>query len=154
MPTAEIFKIHSITRQKLAGFLEHLSPEQLADIPYGFRNNIWWNVVHTLVTQQLLTYYLSDNEMLIGMEWVENYKKGTAPNGEFPTMEEIIHIKNLLMSTQQQLQLDFEAGKLQQYKPYSSSYGYMMHSIEDALLFNLVHENMHLGTITAMKKLV
>lgn len=152
--TEEIFKIHSITRQKIAGFLEYLSPEQLADIPYGFNNNIWWNVVHVIVTQQLLTYYLSDNEMLIEMHWIENYKKGTAPTSEFPLREEIAQIKTLLISTQQQLQLDYNSGKLAQYKPYSSSYGYTLNSIEDALLFNLMHENMHLGTMLAIKKLV
>lgn len=150
----EAFKIHGITRHKLAAFLEHLTPEQLADIPYRFSNNIWWNIVHVVVTQQLLTYYLSDNEMLIGMDWVENYKKGTAPDGTFPAREEIAQIKNLLMSTQQQLQLDYKNGKLSHYKPYSSSYGYTLNTIEDAILFNLVHENMHLGTVTAIKKLV
>ena len=88
------------------------------------------------------------------MDWVENYKKGTAPDGTFPAREEIAQIKNLLMSTQQQLQLDYNNGKLSHYKPYSSSYGYTLNTIEDAILFNLVHENMHLGTVTSMKKLV
>ncbi|MDG4945507.1 DinB family protein [Weeksellaceae bacterium KMM 9713] len=154
MLNEEPFKLHSIIRQKFVGYLEHLTPEQLADIPYGFNNNIWWNIVHVIATQQLLSYYLSDNEMLMDMAWIENYKKGTAPNGDFPLPEEIAEIKNLLMSTQQQLQIDYFDGKLNSFKTYSSSFGYTMNSIEDVILFNLTHENMHLGTVMAMKKLV
>ena len=154
MLNQEPFKLHSITRQKFVGFLEHLTTEQLADIPYGFNNNIWWNIVHVVVTQQLLCYYLSDNDLLIDMAWIENYKKGTAPNADFPMPEEITAIKNLLMSTQQQLQIDYFEGKLNSFKKYSSSYGYTMNSIEDVILFNLCHESMHLGNALSMKKLV
>lgn len=154
MLNQEPFKLHSITRQKFVGFLEHLSPEQLADIPYGFNNNIWWNIVHVVATQQLLCYYLSGNEMLIDRHWVDEFKKGTAPNGDFPLPEEITEIKNLLMSTQQQLQLDYQEGKLNGFENYSSSFGYTMNHIDDVILFNLTHENMHLGTVMAMKKLV
>ena len=150
----EAFRIHSLTRQKFIGFLEYLSPEQLADIPYGFNNNIWWNVVHVLVTQQLLCYYLSDNEMLIAMHWVDKYKKGTKPNGALPMQYEIDEIKSLLVSTQQQLQTDYTAGKFVSFKSYPSSYGYTMNNIVDAINFNNAHEAMHLGTVLAMKKLV
>lgn len=154
MLTEEPFKIHSLTRQKLIGFLEHLSTEQLADIPYGFNNNIWWNIVHVLVTQQLLCYYLSGNDMLIEMHWVEKFKKGTKPNEALPMRYEIDEVKSLLVSTQQQLQTDYFASKFMDYQEYPSSYGYTMHTIEDAILFNNVHESIHLGTVLAMKKLV
>ncbi|MDO5655084.1 MAG: DinB family protein [Flavobacteriaceae bacterium] len=154
MQSEEIFKIHSITRQKLAGFLDHLTAEQLADIPYGFRNNIWWNIVHVVVTQQLLTYYLTENEMLIEREWIDKYKKGSVPDAINPTLDEIYLIKNLLLTTRQQLHLDYLSGKLNKDFNYSTSYGYTLKNIEDALLFNLMHENMHLGTVNAMKILV
>lgn len=150
----EVFKLHGLVRQKLVGYLEHLTPEQLTDIPYGFRNHIWWNIVHVLVTQQLLCYYLSNQEMLIEMQWVEAFKKGSIPDDSIPSSEEIKKIKNLLMSTQQQLEIDYFQAKLNDYKAYSSSYGYPIKNIEDAILFNLVHENMHLGSIKSMRKLV
>lgn len=150
----ESFKIHSLTRQKFVGFLEHLNVDQLADVPYGFNNNIWWNIVHVLVTQQLLCYYLSGNDMLVDMHWVEKFKKGTKPNGALPMRYEIDEIKNLLISTQQQLMTDYKSGKFTQYQVYPSSYGYTMQNIDDAILFNNMHETMHLGTVLAMKKLV
>lgn len=150
----EVFKLHSLVRQKLVGYLEHLTPEQLSDIPYGFRNHIWWNIVHVLATQQLLCYYLSNNEMLIQMHWIEAFKKGSLPDENIASLEEIKEIKNLLISTQQQLEIDFFQGKFNDYRTYSSSYGYTIKNIEDAILFNLIHENMHLGTVTAMRKLV
>lgn len=154
MLTQEPFKIHSITRQKLVGFLEHLTPEQLAEIPEGFNNNIWWNVTHCVVTQQLLTYHLSKNEMLISMDWVEGFKKGSKPDGTTPSPKEISFIKDLLSSTQQKLQVDYFAEKLNNFNEYPTSYGYTLNSIDDAILFNLMHESMHLGTILAIKKLV
>lgn len=151
----QAFKIHSLTRQKLLAYLEHLSPEELSDIPYGFKNNIWWNIVHVVVTQQLLCYYLSGNEMLIERHWIENYKKGTAPApNQAPSLAEIEEIKKLLIATQQQLQTDVAAGIFTTHQNYPTSYGFTLDSIEDAILFNNVHEAMHLGTIIAIKKLV
>ncbi|MGI9525893.1 MAG: DinB family protein [Weeksellaceae bacterium] len=155
MIAEEQFKIQSLTRQKLLAYLDHLSPEELSDIPYGFKNNIWWNIVHVVVTQQLLCYYLTGNEMTIDKEWVENFKKGTAPNpDEVPTHEEIEEIKRLLITTQQELELDYKQGIFTSYEDYPTSYGFVIKSIEDAILYNNIHEALHLGTVMAIKKLV
>ena len=43
-------------RRLLSKFLEKFSLDQLNTVPKGYRNSIFWNVAHTVVTQQLLVY--------------------------------------------------------------------------------------------------
>lgn len=151
----KIFETHMLTRQKFVGFLDKLAPEQLAVIPNGFRNNIWWNIVHAIVTQQLLCYHMSGNDVVIDSNWVEKFKKGTTPEpNNIPKSEEIEEIKKLLISTSEQLKADYEQGKFTGYNIYPTSYGFTLSSIDDAILFNNMHETMHLGTVIALNKLV
>ena len=48
----------------------------LHQIPSGFKNNLFWNAAHCLVTQQLLCYKLNNVDLLIPNDWVDVYKKG------------------------------------------------------------------------------
>ena len=59
----------------LLKFLDKFSLNQLNTIPKGYRNPIFWNIAHTVVTQQLLTYGLSNQPLLIEDDLVKNYKK-------------------------------------------------------------------------------
>jgi hypothetical protein len=47
-------------RLLLSKFLEKFSIDQLNTVPKGYRNSIFWNVAHIVVTQQLLVYGLSN----------------------------------------------------------------------------------------------
>ena len=47
---------------------------------------------------------------------------------------------------------DYQMGIFHEYKQYPTSYGYTIHSIEDAITFNNIHEGMHLGWVGAIKK--
>ena len=53
--TDQVFALHVATRNNLLTYLENLTPEQLAQIPSGFHNSIWWNIVHCVATQQIRT---------------------------------------------------------------------------------------------------
>lgn len=146
----QIFELHKATRLKLLYHLENLSAEQLAKIPDGFRNNVFWNIAHCVVTQQLLCYKLSGNTPLVAPEFIEKYRKGTAPDGHIPTQKEIETLKQLLISTQQKLQTDYEQGFFKHYDPYMTSYGFELTSIDDAIHFNNTHESMHVGVVIAL----
>ena len=52
-----------ITRKNLLKYLNTLSIEELNIIPEGFNNNIFWNIAHVAVTQQILVYKLSGLKM-------------------------------------------------------------------------------------------
>ena len=62
-------------RKLLSKFLEKFSLDQLNKIPEGYRNSVFWNIAHTIVTQQLLVYGLSNTPFLIASELVNTYKK-------------------------------------------------------------------------------
>ncbi|MDO4228436.1 MAG: DinB family protein [Capnocytophaga sp.] len=148
--TEQTFNLHKATRTKLLYYLENLSPKQLAKIPTGFNNNVLWNIAHCIATQQILCYKLSGITPLVSNEFIETYRKGTAPDGHIPSEEEINSLKKLLFSTQEQLQLDYQQGIFANYNTYMTSYGFELTGIEDAINFNNTHESMHLGTVIAL----
>ena len=122
-------------------------------IPEGFRNNIWWNIAHVVVTQQLLAYKLSGLQMRIPEALVEKFKKGTVPDGT-ATDEEIKEIGAFLISTIEWLEEDYENGLFESYNSYTTSVNVTLKNIDDALAFNLFHEGLHRGAILALQKLV
>lgn len=83
-------------RKILFKILEETPRDLLLEIPKNFNNNIWWNIAHVVVTQQLLVYKFSGMPMLVSDTMVEKFKKGTTPDGT-ATDEEITEIKTLLL---------------------------------------------------------
>lgn len=154
MLAEKVFDLHKVTRQNLSVYLEKLSPEQLAKIPAGFNNNIWWNIAHCVATEQILCYKLSGMPLLVGDDFIEKYKKGTSPNGEIPSKEEIKELRELLLSTSQKLRENYYNQYFTNYTPYPTSYGFDLESITDAINMCNTHEAMHLGTIKALNYFV
>lgn len=150
MLSDSVFRLHQITRETLLEYLDQYSPEQLSKIPTGFNNSIVWNILHCVVTQQILCYKLSGNTLHISDNWVESYKKGTKPNGQCVGLEEIQQIKKALSFTQKQLEKDYKSGVFQNFTTYPTSYGFELKSMEDAIIFNNLHEGMHLGIIKTL----
>lgn len=142
-------KIRELILRLTAG----LTIEQLHTIPEGFNNNIAWNVVHLVVTQQLLHYRLSGNQTLVSDELIDLYRKGTAPT-KVMTQEEYDAALSLFKSLPDTLEEDYNNGKFTQYKEYPTSTGFVLDSIDTAIAFNTMHESLHLGVIMAMRKLV
>ncbi|MEN8186247.1 MAG: DinB family protein [Bacteroidota bacterium] len=148
-----IFDSAQFTRQVMANFLEELSYEQLTEIPDNFNNSIFWNITHTLVTQQLLTYRLAGLPLQIDENFVEKYGKGSIATTDIPT-EDIEYVKNNLISASIKLQEDFEKGIFKQFEPYHTSVGISLYNIEEALNFNTFHDGIHLGIAMSIKKIV
>lgn len=146
-----LFRAHRITRKNLARVLQQTSYEDLMLIPLGFNNNIYWNIAHCVATQQLLIYYLSGNDFRIDKYWVETYKKGTFPNTEV-SQSEIEDLYFLLNETSKIMEKDYSEHFFQEYEPYTTSYGFDLKNIDDAILFNNIHEGLHLGYVQAQKR--
>ena len=142
-------KIRELILRLTAG----LTTEQLHTIPDGFKNNIAWNVVHLVVTQQLLHYRLSGNQTLVSDELIDLYRKGTAPT-KVMTQEEYDEAIELFKSLPDTLEEDYNNGVFTQYKEYPTSTGFVLDSIDTAIQFNTMHESLHLGVIMALRKLV
>ncbi len=149
----KIFDITIQNRKILYKILKRTPPEILLQIPVGYRNNIWWNIAHVVVTQQLLLYKLSNLSMRIDDSMVQKYRKGTVP-GNNPSTEEMDNIAAFLLSTAEWAQDDYEKGIFNEYIEYTTSTKVTLKNVEDALSFNLYHEGLHLGVILSMEKIL
>lgn len=138
-------------RALLKQFLDNFSLEQLNKVPVGFNNNIFWNVAHTVVTQQLLVYKLSGLPMVIADDLVEAYKKGTKTEHK-ATQAEVDLIKDLLFSTIEKTKEDYDNNLFKSYNEYTVSTKSTLTNVDEAIAFNNFHEGIHLGYILALKK--
>lgn len=147
------FEITLQNRKKLYQILKETPKEQLLEVPDGFRNNIWWNIAHVLVTEQLLVYKLSGQPMRLDEVLVDKYKKGTQPSGT-PTDEELQGVAELLLSTVDWMREDYGKGIFNGYNEYTTSANVTLKSVEDAIMFNVYHQGLHLGAIISLLKAV
>ena len=138
-------------RIALTRILDETPVDILAEIPAGFRNNNWWNIAHILVVQQLIHYKLSGLPVYIDKELVKGYSKGSAPGGP-PHKDTLMSVRESLTETVKWLERDYKAGRFVTYTPYTTSARVTLNSIEDALLFNLYHEGLHMGVIRSLQK--
>jgi hypothetical protein len=145
------FDITLKNRILLKNFLENHTLEELNTVPEGFNNNIIWNIAHTIVTQQLLTYKLSGLPMLVSDEMVITYQKGSKVRRNV-SQAEVDEIKSLLFSTVEKTKDDYNNKRFKSYTEYTTSTNSTMKKVEDAIVFNNFHEGIHLGYILALIK--
>lgn len=145
------FANHRQIRKNLLNLLQSTSEKDLLAIPDGFNNNMYWNIAHCVATQQLLCYYLSGNQFRINKYWIETYKKGTFANVDVKPSE-MEDLAFLLIETSKILMKDYDADFFSDYTPYSTSFGIDLKNIQDAIIFNNMHESLHYGYILAQKR--
>ncbi|MEO8934008.1 MAG: DinB family protein [Xanthomarina sp.] len=144
------FDITIKNRALFKNFLETSTLEELNKVPKGFKNNIIWNVAHTIVTQQLLVYNLSGVPMLLPDAMVDRYRKGSKADRDV-TQTEVDVIKDLLFSTIEQTKKDYNNKLFKTYNEYTVTTKSILTKVEDAITFNNFHEGIHLGYILALK---
>ncbi|WP_394748325.1 DinB family protein [Spongiimicrobium salis] len=149
----KLFDISLKNRKILYKFLTETPREVLLKIPDGYRNNIWWNIAHVVVTQQLLVYQKSNLPMRVESELVDKFKKGSIPDGT-ATEEEIDKIKGYLFATAEWIQEDYEKGIFKEFEAYTTTPKVVLNSAEDAIAFNVFHEGIHLGVILSLMKVL
>ena len=145
------FNITLQNRKILRSILARLPKDVLNKIPDGYRNNLWWNLAHIVATQQILLYRFSGIPTRVDEAWVDQYKKGTAPESE-PSEKEINELSELLISSALQAEEDYNDGLFAQYNEYTTSTKVTLSSVEDAINFNTYHEGIHLGVILSQLK--
>lgn len=148
-----LFKIWKVNRRLLLNFFDGYTLEQLNKIPEGFNNNLIWNLGHIVVVQQLLVYRGSNQPMAVSMEMVNKYKSGSKPT-EPVTQEEVNQIKELMESLVAKTEEDYKNGIFTTYNEFTTSTGFHLASVQDALEFNNYHEGMHLGYMMSMRKFI
>lgn len=147
------FNIMAATRSNLERIIDNHSIEQLNLIPEGFSNNLAWNFGHVVVTQQLLVYGLSGLPLALEAEYVDKYRKGSRPTG-IVSSDEIAMLRKKCNETIKTTFEDYKNEVFKDYKQYTTSYGMTLSSADEAIIFNNVHESLHLGTCLDLKKFV
>ena len=147
------FEIAIFSRVIIVQLIEGLSEAQLNKIPKGFKNNIAWNLGHILVSQQLLTYKLSGLKCNVSNDFIDRFTKGSTAKPDI-SMEKVNHIKNSLIDTINQTEKDYNSGKFKEYQEYTTSQGFLLNNIEEAIQFSNFHEGIHLGIIMSLKKVL
>ncbi|MFD1016854.1 DinB family protein [Winogradskyella rapida] len=140
-------------RALLQQYIREHSLEDLNKIPKGFKNNIIWNIAHSIVTQQRLVYHFSGVPMLVSEAMVAQFKNGTQPERAL-SQSEVDHIDALLISSIETTQKDYHQGRFKTYETYTVGMKTTLHSVEEAISFNNYHEGLHLGAILALRKLL
>lgn len=143
------------TRQTLVGLVDGLSDEARTTIPDGFNNHVLWNAGHLAATEQGLTYGLAGLDVGVPPGFVGAFRKGSSPRDwdrEWAWEE----VRPLLLELPQRTLADVESGRFDDvaYHEYTTTPGVTIRSVEDAVVFNLYHEGLHLGAILALRKLV
>ena len=147
------FDIHLQTRKNILKRIERLSVDQMNTIPKGFNNNLVWNLGHIITTQQLLVYRNAGLPVYFPEELILQFKKGSKPKNKYGDIEiEVFKIQ--LGEFAEQMRTDFNSDFFAEYKPYETSYGMQISSVAEAIVFNNVHEALHLGIIGQFTKLV
>ena len=148
--TLEIWKT---SRNNYLQYFDKYTVDQLNKIPEGFNNNLIWNIAHIVVTQQRLVYKFSELPLRISDEIFEKYKGGTRPNGAV-SQAEVAQIQSLLFETIHQTEVDFNNNIFKNYQEYTTSIGFTISTIEDAMSFNNYHEALHTGVMMSIRKFV
>ncbi|KAF2335581.1 DinB family protein [Flavobacterium daemonense] len=148
-----VFEVQKTIREILLKILDNHSLEQLNKIPDGFSNNLIWNIVHCVASQQVLVYKLSGLPVMVSEEFIAKYRKGTKPEGNV-SQSEVDEIRTLLSITLDQTIKDFEAGVFVSYNEYTTSLGFTLKDIHGALDFNNYHEGIHTGIAMSIRKFV
>lgn len=140
------------TRVNFKKLIKSLDEKDLYVIPDGFNNNIIWNYGHNIISQQGLIYKMAGLETQVDSDLVSEFGKGSKPDGKI-----VEGLKDRLIllsfSTLEQLQKDILTPEIfENYKSYMTSYGYELTNINEALLFNSMHESLHFGYAMAQKR--
>lgn len=141
------------TRHALDALTAPLDAEAWTRVPEGFSNNVLWNVGHVVVTLELLTYGLAGLDLTVPAPMVAAFRKGTAPAG-WDALPDVEAVREHLHASPDRLEADLRAGRFESYREYRTTPGIVLASVDDALVFDLYHEGLHLGAVQALRKVV
>ncbi|WP_019637982.1 DinB family protein [Paenibacillus fonticola] len=150
-----IFSQLEFIRSQTLKIVQDLSEEQADIIPAAFRNNIRWNLGHIALVQDVFAFQLNGRPSLIPAEYRKFFGNGTSPENWTEDVPKFAEIAEVLEQQPKQI-ASILTGKLDERvsKPYTTSSGFTLDTIEGFLNFCLYHEGMHFSVIKIYKKLI
>lgn len=151
----ENFPLALQTRKNFLVILECSSIAELNAIPIGFNNNVIWNIAHIVATMDILYYSLNGLTPKLDSSFIESYRKGTKP-AEMVDQAMVDTLKLNLISQLERIEIDVKEGIFPQNLPkaYTTSYNFELKTFDDIILFNQVHEALHMGIVMSLRKFV
>ncbi|MGF6950152.1 putative damage-inducible protein DinB [Neobacillus sp. B4I6] len=132
--------------------------EELADrIPANFRNNIRWQLGHIYTATEILAFLQLKLPMNLPEGFMERFITGTSPLDDLDKMVPMPTLPELesLLKEQYERVREVLTGRLDESTPVlTTSTGLDLHSPKELLTYNLYHEGLHFGIITAYKKML
>ena len=141
------------TRIFLLDLVKDLSLSQLNKIPPGFNNNIIWNLGHMVASLQGMCYRRAGLPLSVDEKYILPFDSGTKPGAELDIME-VATIKELFLSSVDQLNSDLQNNLFTTYNTWTTRSGIELADIAAALQFCMYHEGVHSGYVMAMKRTV
>lgn len=142
-------KIRANAWESVKGYSE----EELGKIPEGFNNNIAWNLGHMVASQQLLCYRNGGVETMLPDSFLSLYRKGTSPR-DWTKPADMKEIQHYFEITSKAFSKDYDNKIFTGLAPYITSAGVTISKVDEAILYNYGHENLHYGVILSLRKLV
>lgn len=151
----KMLEVIKACRSKWLSLINELTIDQLNEIPVGFNNNLAWQFGHVIVSQQILCYRLAGQKFVINEDLIDRYKNGSKPES-YIDEEEINLLKEYMLSTIDQLEIDIRNGTFDNYTSYTiSTYpGFNLANVNDAITFIVSHDALHYGCSISLKRLV
>ncbi|HTN16102.1 MAG TPA: DinB family protein [Chitinophagaceae bacterium] len=141
-------------REKFLLTISSLSIEQLNMIPAGMNNNIAWQLGHLVVSTEILCYVRSGVQADRIIAGADQYRNGTKPEAVI-SAEEIDSLKERLLNSMDSIEQEYNMGGFKNVQPYAThTFGLQLHTIEEVLECCALHDTLHWGHVSAMKKLV
>ncbi|MET3978875.1 hypothetical protein ABIB62_001444 [Mucilaginibacter sp. UYP25] len=138
-------------RLMILNTLKDFTLEQLNTIPPGFNNNIAWNLGHMLAAQLGIWYKRAGLD--VDEPFYQLYKPDSKPEGPI-TQEELDEIKLRLITSLDDFEKDYAANIFANYPTWTTRYGAVVSSIDEAIAFLPFHEGLHIGYMMSLRKLV
>ncbi|WP_112181892.1 MULTISPECIES: DinB family protein [Paraliobacillus] len=124
--------------------------------PEHFNNNIKWNLGHIYLIHEKFAFHVTGEETKIPGNFLDIFSPGTRPsewiNVEIPKLDELITMLKKQVDRIEKTQ----RSQLKTYvdKPYTTSTGLTLSTVEALLSFCLYHEGMHFDAIKSIKRII
>ncbi len=139
-----------LTRSSFIKNVEALEEGQVEVQPEGFNNNIHWHIGHVLTTAETFMFGYPKNTSHLPANYTELFAKGTKPadwQGDVPSVSVLIRQLKDQLNRMKEIPVESFSEKLKEPFLGQETFGELIN-------FALFHENLHLGHIQAMKRVI
>lgn len=149
----QLFKHMRFVRGVTLKALESTSENLANEIPFGFKNNIRWNLGHIYIIHELLAYHFSEGIPQIPNNYATLFQRATAPKDWKETPPSLQEISRYLTEQVERFERDFK-DRLQENTPtaFYPTKEVSYSTVGELLNFAVWHEGNHIGTIKAIKR--